>query len=138
MKWKPRREAKAVRVNGKIIIGLVILVVLATIPIWYPAVVGPAGPPPELELPADETQCVEEKDFMTAHHMDLLDEWRDEVVREGKKTYTSKAYGATYEMSLTRTCMSCHTDRDTFCNRCHDYTDVHPYCWDCHVEPRGQ
>jgi hypothetical protein len=124
--------------KGKIIIGLVILVILVTIPLWYSLVVEGSGPPPEVELPVNETECVEGREFMTAHHMDLLDEWRDAVVREGKKDYTSKAYGKIYYMSLTETCLGCHTDRDTFCNRCHDYTDVHPYCFDCHLEPRDK
>ena len=123
--------------KGKIIVGILILLVIGTFPFWYTLGEG-SRPRPEVELPVGETRCVEEKDFMTAHHMDLLDEWRDTVVREGRKTYTSKTYGNTYEISLTRTCMECHTDRDTFCNRCHDYADVAPYCWDCHIEPEGQ
>lgn len=124
--------------RGKIIVGLVALVLLSTIPIWYSIVVESSGPPPKVELPADATECVETKDFMAAHHMQLLDEWRNAVVREGKKTYTSRAYGAAYDMSLTGTCMGCHKDREAFCVRCHDYADVHPYCWDCHVEPEGR
>ena len=131
-------EARAMKGKGRIIIGLVLLVILVTIPLWYSLVVEGSGPPPEVELPAGETECVEGAEFMTAHHMDLLDEWRDAVVREGQKTYTSKAFGKTYDMSLTETCMGCHTDRDTFCTKCHDYADVHPYCWDCHIEPEGQ
>ena len=126
------------RASGTIIVGLLILVVLATVPIWYPIVMGSPGPAPVVELPANATQCVEGKSFMTTQHMKLLNEWRDAVVREGEKTYTSKAFGVTYDMSLTETCMGCHTDRDTFCNRCHDYADVHPYCWDCHVDLQGR
>lgn len=118
----------------RVILGLVILVVIVAFPLWY-ALPGGSGPRPELEMPAGETQCVEHKEFMTANHMHLLNQWRDAVVREGKDTYTSEAYGKTFEMSLTRTCMNCHAKRETFCNRCHDYTDVHPYCWDCHLEP---
>ena len=34
-------------------------------------------------------------------------------------------------------CMSCHANKDKFCDRCHDYLAVKPYCWDCHVEPQG-
>ena len=34
--------------------------------------------------------------------------------------------------SLTNTCMSCHTDKAKFCDRCHDTVGVAPYCWDCH------
>ena len=34
-------------------------------------------------------------------------------------------------------CMSCHSNKDEFCDRCHDYLAVKPYCWECHVEPKG-
>ena len=41
------------------------------------------------------------------------------------------------ELTRNNTCMSCHTDKAKFCDRCHDTVGVAPYCWDCHVEPRG-
>ncbi len=126
------------RISGKIIIGLVILVIAATVPIWYSMVVGGPGTPPEVELPADATHCVEGRHYMAAEHMKLLNEWRDAVVREGGKTYKSAAFGEEYEMSLTETCMDCHSNKDTFCDKCHEYADVDPYCWDCHIEPEGQ
>jgi hypothetical protein len=39
-------------------------------------------------------------------------------------------------MSLTRTCLDCHSNKAEFCDRCHTYMAVDPYCWDCHVEPK--
>lgn len=124
--------------KGRIIIGLVVLVILVTIPLWYSLVVQGSGAPPDVELPAGETQCVETKEYMAANHMQLLNDWRDAVVRNGETTYTSRASGKTYDMSLTGTCMGCHTNRETFCTRCHNYADVNPYCWDCHLEPERQ
>ncbi len=121
--------------KGKIIFGLAVLFIVVISPVLYTLAVGGGGPRPELELPEGESNCIEAKQYMTAYHMDLLNEWRDAVVRDGKETYTSKDYDKTYDMSLTKTCMSCHTKRETFCNRCHDYANVQPYCWDCHVEP---
>jgi len=47
----------------------------------------------------------------------------------------AKKDGKTWDKSLSRTCMSCHTNRMQFCNECHTYVDVDPDCWDCHVEP---
>ena len=39
-------------------------------------------------------------------------------------------------MSLTRTCMlQCHTNKAEFCNKCHEYANVEPYCWECHISP---
>ncbi len=123
--------------KGRIIAGLVIFVVVATFPIWY--TLGAAGDvsPPDLELPEDGSQCVEDKEYMTANHMDLLNQWRDAVVRDGEKYYTSTMSGKRHEMSLTRTCMKCHSNRETFCDRCHDFAGVAPTCFDCHVERRG-
>ena len=41
-----------------------------------------------------------------------------------------------YEMSLQNTCMECHTSKKEFCDQCHDYMAVAPFCWDCHVAPK--
>jgi len=79
-------------------------------------------------------ECVASTEYMRASHMDLLNEWRDEVVREGNRIYTSPN-GKEFEMSLTKTCTNCHYNKKEFCDQCHDYLGVTPYCWDCHVEP---
>jgi hypothetical protein len=124
--------------KGKIFLGLILFALLVIFPLIYSFTLGKPGPRPELEMPVGETECVEAKDYMTAEHMTLLNSWRDLVVREGQKTYVSKATGREFEMSLTRTCMKCHTDRDAFCNRCHTYADVQVYCWECHIEPEKE
>jgi hypothetical protein len=118
--------------------GVVVFLAVVSFPVWQPLVAASETAAPELEYPKDESKkpCIEATEYMTANHMNLLDEWRDAVVREGHKTYTSSS-GKKYEISLTQTCLSCHTDRDTFCTRCHDYADVDPECWDCHVERGG-
>ena len=46
------------------------------------------------------------------------------------------ANGKAYNMSLQNTCMKCHPNKSEFCDKCHNYTSVKPYCWDCHVEPK--
>ncbi len=71
---------------------------------------------------------------MRANHMRLLNDWRDLVVREGERTYTA-ADGKVYEISLTGTCLKCHSNKETFCDRCHDYAGVTPSCWNCHIIP---
>lgn len=110
--------------------GLVTIVLFAA---WYGVARGrPAGP--DVELPPDTAGCVEPAAYMIANHPALLNEWRNAVVRKGATTYTSST-GKTYEISLTGTCMQCHQNRATFCQRCHDYADVHETCWNCHVEP---
>ncbi len=118
-----------------IITGLVIFLIALTFPVWYSLAAKGEFERSKLELPADESKCIEDKAFMTANHMKLLYDWRKMVVREGKELYTSKAHGEQYQISLTKTCLKCHTDRETFCNQCHTYADVNPTCWDCHVDP---
>jgi hypothetical protein len=124
--------------TGKIIGGLVIFVILATSPLWYNAMTASTAERPEVEAPPNGAQeCVESVEYMRAFHMDLLNQWRDEVVRTGKRDYTSTSNGRVFDMSLSRTCMDCHSNKADFCDRCHDFTAVNPYCWDCHVEPKG-
>jgi hypothetical protein len=75
--------------------------------------------------------------------MHLLMEWREEVVRDNRRVYTASD-NRTFPMSLSglsRTpdggsCMSCHHNKDKFCDRCHAYLAVQPYCWECHVAPK--
>jgi hypothetical protein len=127
------------RDRGKILVGLAIFVLLATVPFWSRLAAFGDGEAsqPELVYPTDATSCVEDTPYMTANHMHLLNEWRDAVVREGILEYTSSATGEVYLMSLTKTCLGCHESRDDFCTRCHDYANVDPTCWDCHVQPGG-
>ncbi len=114
--------------KGTIIIGLAVFLAAVAFPVWYGFIAGDKGAPPDIEKPAGETHCV--ADNMTARHMDLLNKWRDAVVRDGERFHTYK--GQKYEMSLTRTCLKCHV-REQSCDRCHNYVDVNPYCWDCHL-----
>ena len=123
--------------RGKIRLGIAIFVILVTFPFWGRLAAGDALPGrAELEYPSDADACVEDTPFMRASHMDLLNQWRDDLVRTGVTEYTSTT-GETYLMSLTKTCLDCHEDRDAFCTRCHDYADVQPTCWECHTTPGG-
>ena len=119
--------------KGWVIGGIIIFVAAAAFPFyWYS--LGQGKPFPQLELPEKEKQCIESVAFMRANHMRLLDAWRIAVVRDDLLIYTS-AKGKKFEMNLHKTCMGCHTSSDRFCNRCHDYNDVVPPCWNCHVAP---
>ncbi len=121
---------------GKIIGGLVIFLLLVTSPMWYHLAAGNEAGEPELVIPAAAGEvCVADAEYMRAFHMDLLNEWRDEVVRKGDRIHVAPD-GKEYDRSLSRTCMGCHTNKAEFCDRCHDYAAVTPYCWGCHVEPK--
>lgn len=120
--------------GSKIIPGLIIFLCLITFPIWYTVAGGRSSYSPDPKTPADKKQCVEPAEYMTSSHMDLLNDWRDEVVRGENRIYEASD-GKTYEMSLSNTCMNCHSNKADFCDECHNYVGVNPYCWDCHIEP---
>jgi hypothetical protein len=122
--------------SGKIIVGIIIFLVLVTSPLWYN--LGKASTPPKLEVGTQEKKCVESTAFMKASHMKLLQDWRDWVVRDGKRMYDSPTLGKKVDMSLQNTCMKCHTTKEKFCDRCHTYVDAAPKCWDCHIPPKEQ
>ena len=120
--------------SSKVIAGIIIFLLIITSPIWYNIASGKADYVPQLQIDTEEKQCVESKEYMRANHMELLNQWRDEVVRGASRIYISQN-GKEYEKSLTNTCMSCHTNRSEFCSKCHDYAAVkQPKCWDCHNE----
>ncbi len=136
--------------KAKVIAALAVFLVVVTFPIWYSlgaGVLGLATEYPELETDEeDEDGCIEKAEWMKANHMDLLDQWRDDVVRGDG---TEQEYKSTdfpkrdpFVKSLTKTCLSCHTmeaesgDRRS-CRPCHEYANVDPPCMDCHVEPKG-
>jgi hypothetical protein len=120
--------------KGMVITGLVIFLVLVTFPFWYN--LGKAAPAPEVKLTAKAKaakECIRSTAFMKAEHMQLLDVWRDTVVRDSKRMYTNPE-GKTFNMSLSNTCLDCHSNKADFCDKCHNYASVDPYCWDCHVD----
>jgi hypothetical protein len=126
--------------RSKILIGLAVFVILITFPFWgrLLSAEGAAAARPELVYPdpAKGPSCVEDTPYMTSNHMDLLNRWRDDLVRDGVTEWVSSS-GKAYFPSLTKTCLDCHDDRDAFCNRCHDYANVNPTCWECHTTPGG-
>jgi hypothetical protein len=121
--------------SGKVITGIIIFVLLMVSPIIYNFTVGNADYVPKPEKPAGYSQCVMDKEYMTSYHMDLLNTWRDDVVRGGTRTFQG-IDGKTYDKSLTNTCLDCHKSKKNFCDKCHDYAGVVNYCWDCHLIPQ--
>jgi hypothetical protein len=120
--------------KGKIVTGLVIFAVVVTFPFWYN--LGKAAPPPEVVLTEKAKaagECVLPKEEIRAEHMQLLDVWRDTQVRDGQTVYIN-AKGKAYTMSLSNTCLDCHSNYKDFCDRCHAYASTDPYCFDCHID----
>lgn len=116
--------------------GLAVFVAVLTCPFWYAlGRAHAASQPPQLVMPANQKQCVAPLATMRAAHMQMLIDWREDVVRRDDRRFV--AYnGKVYQKSLTGTCLGCHA-KQQFCDRCHAYTGVSgPYCWDCHNDPR--
>jgi hypothetical protein len=123
--------------TGKIIIGLIIFIGFFTSPIWFDLLNGSSDikPDPVLPVSANQKECVESKDYMRENHMKLLNTWREDVVRNGQRDFVG-AGGRHFNMSLTNTCMNCHSDKTKFCDQCHNYVGISNYCWDCHNVPK--
>ena len=78
-----------------------------------------------LERPIAAFQdCVDETTHMRFHHMDLLKDLREEVIRDGIRG----------ELTLEH-CATCHTSRERFCDRCHTAASVILDCFGCHYYP---
>ena len=119
---------------GKIIVGLILFIAIISFPVWYDAARGDIPTSANPKIITTEKECVAPTEYMKANHMDLLNQWRDEVVRRGSRIYTAES-GRKFEMSLSHTCMDCHSNKSEFCDVCHNYAGVNPYCWDCHIQP---
>ncbi|MCB2229461.1 sulfate reduction electron transfer complex DsrMKJOP subunit DsrJ [bacterium] len=121
--------------SGKVIIGVLVFLALLLFPVWYNLASGEATTQgPELAKPVKGEACVLETAYMRSNHMDLLDDWRERVVRNGERIFAAPD-GQHFEMSLTNTCLDCHADKEKFCDECHTFMAVDPYCWDCHIVP---
>lgn len=121
-------------------IGLLIFILLIASPFLLNIGKADLAPVLSFDTPAiqqmDDKHCVESAGFMRTDHPQLLSDWRDQAVREGKNIYVSTS-GEEYEISLENSCLQCHSNREQFCDACHNYTAVQPYCWDCHDAAKG-
>ncbi len=126
--------------SGKVIVGLLIFAGIFLFPFVYQHGAPAKQPKPSLDTPAIKAlpvkKCVEDKQFMITTHMQFLNDWRDEALREGNRWYVNKQ-GKKVWISLQNTCLKCHSNKKDFCDKCHNYAAVQPYCWDCHYDPNG-
>jgi len=119
--------------------GLVIFFALVTLPLWKNLGKAMPAPVPKLDTPViqklaeKDRKCVMSTAYMRANHMTLLDDWRTEVVRSGKRDFVGLG-GTKYNASLQNTCLECHSNKAQFCDQCHNYVAVTPTCWGCHLD----
>ncbi len=123
----------------KVFLGVLIFLVLLTFPFWY----GRGKAIPALRLSLDtpqiqqlaEKKCIEPTAYMRSSHMELIGRWRTAVVREGEDLYVASD-GKRINMSLSQNCLGCHSNKEQFCDTCHNYAAVKPNCWSCHNVPQ--
>jgi hypothetical protein len=127
--------------GGKIFAGLLIFGALVASPFFFTLGKDKAVSKLDIKTDTPEIQklevknCVEPREFMRAKHMKVLDAWRDSVVRSGERDVIQVS-GRNYEKSLQNGCMKCHSNKEQFCDKCHDSLDVKPTCWECHIAPK--
>ena len=130
--------------KGPVFIGIAVFLALALFPFYNNIGVENKKPEPKTDTPAiqewekkyGKKECVESKEYMKGEHMALLNDWRDSVVREYNAGYISAANGKRFNMSLQNECIRCHSNKKKFCDECHNYVAVKPYCWECHIQPK--
>lgn len=125
--------------RNKVILGLLIFFAVITLPLWKNLGTIIPAPQPKLDTPAiqqlaeKDRKCVADTAFMRNNHMQMLVDWRDDVVRNGNRIYTAPG-GKKFNASLSNTCMECHSNKSQFCDQCHNYVAVAPNCWGCHLD----
>src|SRR5512139_478142 len=129
--------------GGPIFLGILVFLAIALFPFYSNMGKVNAKPEPKTDTPAiieyekvnGKKECVEPREFMRAEHMQILNQWRDSVVRDDYRGYKSASNGKRWNMSLQNGCMQCHSNKKKFCDECHNYLSVKPFCWDCHIQP---
>ena len=130
--------------KGPVFLGIVVFLALALFPFYSNFGTTNKKPDPKTDTPEimeyeklnGKKECVEPKEFMRGEHMVLLNDWRDGVVRDAYRGYVSTANGKRFNMSIQNGCMKCHSSKKKFCDECHNYMAVKPFCWDCHIQPK--
>jgi cytochrome c553 len=130
-----------------VVAGLVLFFVLATCALWPNLGKTVPVPQPKLDTPViqklaeKDRKCILPTPEMRATHMQMLIDWRENVVRSKEQQVTTSRGrefvapdGKKYLASLTNTCMECHSNKVEFCDQCHNYAAVVPNCWGCHLE----
>lgn len=121
------------RDTWKIAAGVALFVAVALAPAWQRAA-SPRSERPSPKIAKPETRCVERREVMRTSHMQVLDGWRDAVVRGGGVRKVHAAGGRELTRSLNGACLECHPNQKEFCDRCHEDLVVRPVCWECHQE----
>ena len=121
-----------------IVVGILVFVIVMTATIWmnFGKDSGNSAVDVSLDTPTinalDEKQCIYDTEYMRENHMEILHQWKVQVVRDGNRVMVTPD-GREFEMSLQNTCLDCHSNYDEFCEKCHNANGIDPNCWTCHT-----
>src|SRR5512143_4142814 len=101
---------------------ILVFAAIAAFPVYYNIGRVNAKPEPKVDTPAiqewekqyGKKECVESKEFMRTEHMQLINLWRDSVVRDMNRQYISTSNHKKFNMSLQNGCMQCHSNKKKF------------------------
>lgn len=119
--------------GGRIIASLIIFVAVLSFPFFYnmgKANAGPEVDPQQLAY----LQSIEPALNMTASHPQLFNQWRDQLVRDGKTVYINSE-GKKIDINIEKLAASGPSGQ--FCVSCHEYTAVKITCTSCHSGLEG-
>ena len=125
--------------NRLVALGLILFVLLFTFPVLMNLGKSLVQTQPPTLLQDDRAMQeladklgVKNVDEFRAKHKQVLAEWKDSVVRDGKRVYVNKDG---HEVPINLQSLA---SQSQYCNTCHDYVGIEkPSCWTCHVEPKG-
>ena len=121
-----------------IVVGILVFLLVMSAPIWMIFGKDAAASNVEVSLDTptinalDEKKCIYDTEYMRENHMEILHQWKVQVVRDDNRVMVTPD-GREFEMSLQNTCLDCHSNYDEFCEKCHDANGVDPNCWTCHT-----
>ena len=121
-----------------IVVGILVFLLVMSAPIWMNFGKDAAASNVEVSLDTptinalDEKKCIYDTEYMRENHMEILHQWKVQVVRDDNRVMVTPD-GREFEMSLQNTCLDCHSNYDEFCEKCHDANGVDPNCWTCHT-----
>lgn len=121
-----------------IVVGILVFLLVMSAPIWMNFGKDAADSNVEVSLDTptinalDEKKCIYDTEYMRENHMEILHQWKVQVVRDDNRVMVTPD-GREFEMSLQNTCLDCHSNYDEFCEKCHDANGVDPNCWTCHT-----
>lgn len=121
-----------------IVVGILVFLLVMSAPIWMNFGKDAAASNVEVSLDTptinalDEKKCIYDTEYMRENHMEILHQWKVQVVRDDNRVMVTPD-GREFEMSLQNTCLDCHSNYDEFCEKCHVANGVDPNCWTCHT-----